>query len=47
MQLQMTLAPGDVIAALQAFLTAAGHQMDATTPPQILGNGSIVVNLNS
>lgn len=47
MQIQMTLNQDDLIAALAAWVTSKGHQMDATTPPQILGNGTVVVNLNS
>jgi hypothetical protein len=47
MQLQMVLSQDDLIAALQAFLTANGHQMNAVSPPQIMSNGTVVVLLNS
>lgn len=54
MTLSMTLAPadpleqsGDVIAAIQAWVTAQGHQMNATIAPVFLGNGQITVILNS
>lgn len=47
MTLSMTLAPADVIAAIQAWVTAQGHQMNATIAPVFLGNGQITVILNS
>ena len=47
MQMQMVLNQADLIAAIQAWAASKGHQMDASTPPQILGNGTVVINLNS
>ena len=47
MQLQLVLLQADLIAAIQAWAATKGHSMDATTPPQILGNGTVVINLNS
>jgi hypothetical protein len=47
MQIQAILNQDDLIAALSVFIASRGHQMDSTTPPQILGNGTVTVNLNS
>jgi hypothetical protein len=46
-QLQLVLTQDDLIAAISIWATTKGHQMDATTPPQVLGNGTVVINLNS
>ena len=53
MQLQLVMAPGDLIAALQTWVQTPAnfnppvqHQLDATVQPQILTNGTVVLNLN-
>lgn len=46
-QLQYVMTQADLIAAISAWATTKGHQMDATTNPQILGNGTVIINLNS
>jgi hypothetical protein len=53
MQLQLIMAPSDLIAALQAyvqnpanFTPPVQHQLDGTVQPQILANGSVTLNLN-
>jgi hypothetical protein len=47
MTLTMTLTQADVVAALQAWVTLQGHQMNAVVAPIYTGNGSIIVQLNN
>ena len=47
MQLQMVMAPADVIAALQAWLETQDHELNAAVTPTFQANGGILVLLNS
>jgi hypothetical protein len=49
-QLQIVMAQSDVIAAIQAWCTANGHQMNATVAPALQGSTgtfTLTVELNS